>query len=263
MEETIASADAKFGEREGLSKNASASVEDMAEKAGIVIEKVSKDELPSYASRLAAIVSHHMSLGMSTYFTHPYTLSSALRIFTSLSNVIIDPDPTTCPPSFPPPLGGVILFVAKLVDRASALDSIDMEGNPTRHPEVVGSVQLAFASMPNGAFRSEVRKMLVDVRYGGRGIGKILLRTLEDEARKWGSTVCMLDTEQHSFGERLYRSCGWTELGVLPRFHWPPDKSEKRNTVYFYKHLDEGDGAEETKKTNGDGNGKTITETSS
>ncbi|WVR09672.1 hypothetical protein IAU60_006747 [Kwoniella sp. DSM 27419] len=226
--ESIAADDARTG-------RAGASASEIAKKARVVIEKISARDIPAYAPRLASIVSSHMSLGTSTYFTYPYTLGSALSLFTSLTNIV---DPST-PPAFPPPLGGLVILVAKLYPDEEPLDSVDMEGNPTAHPEVVGSVQLAFANMPNGAFRSEVRKMLVDVRYGGRGVGKALLVALEEEAVRWGSTVCMLDTEQHSFGEKLYRSCGWTEMGVLPAFHWPPDRSEKRNTVFFYKHLPE------------------------
>nr|XP_031860350.1 uncharacterized protein CI109_004238 [Kwoniella shandongensis]KAA5527422.1 hypothetical protein CI109_004238 [Kwoniella shandongensis] len=269
FETNLAGADARVGERNATSGQ-------VAQRARVVIERVSRDELPSIAPRLAAIVSSHMSLGMSTYFTHPYTVESALQLFTSLKDVIVDPEQEK---KFPPPLGGVVLFVAKLVktemgegvfaesssasntvsrsidssgsssttssppsgtippstittpsststpnsssnsiqssssittpsstssststllnqitqtntDNDALLPSLDMNGNPTPHPEIIGSVQLAFASMPNGAFRSEVRKMLVDVRYGGRGVGKALLGKLEDEAREWGSTIC-------------------------------------------------------------------------
>ncbi|WVQ66756.1 uncharacterized protein L199_004947 [Kwoniella botswanensis] len=209
--------------------------EEIAKRAKVTIEKVSAEQLPLYAPRLSAIIHAHMLLGMSTFFTFPYTLTDSLHLFNNISSQLVTP---SAKPSFPPPLGGIAMLVAKLYPSEQPLESIDMEGNPTAYPEIVGSVQLGFASMPNGAFRSEVKKMLVDTRYGGRGVGKALLRGLEEEARKWGSTTCMLDTEQNSFGEKLYRSCGWIELGVLPRFHWPPDKSQQRSTVFFYKHLD-------------------------
>ncbi|WRT69954.1 uncharacterized protein IL334_006945 [Kwoniella shivajii] len=229
----IANTEAKVGKKNDSS-------EAIGKKAKVSIEIVSSDQLPSIAPRLASIVSSHMDLDMSTFFTFPYDLSSSLRLFTSITSSLI---PLTqeekYQPSFPPPAGGIILLVAKLYPDEKPLGSIDMEGNPTGNQDIVGSVQLGFSGMPNGAFRSEVKRMLVDVRYGGRGIGKALLKRLEAEAIKWGSTTCMLDTEQGSFGEKLYRSCGWTELGVLPKFHWPPDKSEKRSTVFFYKHLDE------------------------
>ncbi|WVW86450.1 hypothetical protein I302_108498 [Kwoniella bestiolae CBS 10118] len=210
--------------------------QEIARRARVVIEKVSAEEVPLIAPRLSAIVHQHMSLDISTYFTHPYTLTDSLKLFNSISPLLIPPSSA---PSFPPPPGGIVMFVARLLPSEPTKESIDMEGNFTTHSEIVGSVQLQFASMPNGAFRSEVKKMLVDTRYGGRGIGKGLLRALEEEARRWGSTTCMLDTEQDSLGEKLYRSCGWTQLGVLPKFHWPPDKSEKRATVFYYKHLDD------------------------
>lgn len=94
------------------------------------------------------------------------------------------------------------MFVARLSDSGvsdieTPLPSIDMEGNPTAHADIIGSVQLAFATMPNGAFRCEVRKMLVDTRYGGRGVGKALLGALELEAAKWGCTTIVSRTDDY------------------------------------------------------------------
>lgn len=83
------------------------------------------------------------------------------------------------------------MWVARLPDSETPLPALDVDGGETGHGDVVGSVQLAFHMAPNGQFRSEVRKLLVDERYQRRGIARRLMGVLEDAAREHGSTLCV------------------------------------------------------------------------
>ena len=58
----------------------------------------------------------------------------------------------------------------------------------------------------------------------------------EEAARAAGRTLLMLDTETGSAGDRLYRSCGWTEIGSVPDHAFRPD-GRLAETTLFYKKL--------------------------
>jgi acetyltransferase len=102
---------------------------------------------------------------------------------------------------------------------------------------LVGTVHLALATKPNGRHRGEVQKLLVHTTARRQGIAQKLLDAIERAALKSGRTLLILDTEQGSDAERLYRRVGYSEAGVIPRFAattaGPPIA-----TVVFYKELD-------------------------
>ena len=83
------------------------------------------------------------------------------------------------------------MWIARLPQGEEPLEALDIEGKATGAGEVVGSVQLAFHMAPNGRFRSEVRKLLVDERYQRRGIGRRLMVALEEAVKEYGSTLCV------------------------------------------------------------------------
>ncbi|HEV7397844.1 MAG TPA: GNAT family N-acetyltransferase [Pyrinomonadaceae bacterium] len=105
-----------------------------------------------------------------------------------------------------------------------------------RDQRVVGSVQLALATKQNAAHRAEVQKLLVHTGNRRFGIAKDLLSELEIIARNAGRTLLVLDTEQASAAENLYRKCGYTESGVIPNFALNAD-GVLISTVVFYKLL--------------------------
>ncbi|MEU5693634.1 GNAT family N-acetyltransferase [Actinosynnema sp. NPDC020468] len=114
--------------------------------------------------------------------------------------------------------GALVCWVARVDDR------------------IVGTVQLKFGTMPNGAHRSEIAKLMVARAARGHGVGRALLDAAEREAVRRGQTLLVLDTETGSPAERLYRSAGWTEVGTIPDFAADPDGALKP-TTYFYKKL--------------------------
>ena len=101
---------------------------------------------------------------------------------------------------------------------------------------LVATVLLMFARQPNAPHRAEIGKMLVLSSVRRQGVGRRLLATAEAAARASGRTLLLLDTETGSAGERLYRSCGWTEIGRVPGHSFRPD-GRLAETTMFYKTL--------------------------
>ncbi len=102
--------------------------------------------------------------------------------------------------------------------------------------EIRGTVQLVFPSFPNGRRRAEVAKLLVHSSVRRRGIGAALMHAVEDEARRAGRTLLVLDTETESAAELMYAKLGWTLAGVIPEFAFRPD-GRLRPSSFFYKVL--------------------------
>jgi GNAT superfamily N-acetyltransferase len=101
---------------------------------------------------------------------------------------------------------------------------------------LVATVMLTCAHQPNAPHRAEISKMLVLSRARRQGLGRRLLIRVEEAAREAGRTLLMLDTESGSAGDRLYRSCGWSEIGRVPGHAFRPD-GRLAETTLFYKQL--------------------------
>ena len=97
---------------------------------------------------------------------------------------------------------------------------------------LVGTVLLAFARQPNAPHRGEIGKMLVLSSARRQGLGRRLLAAAEEGAREAGRTLLLLDTETGSAGDRLYRSCGWTEIGSVPGHSFTPDGRLAETTLF-------------------------------
>jgi GNAT superfamily N-acetyltransferase len=101
---------------------------------------------------------------------------------------------------------------------------------------LVATIMLTFAHQPNAPHRAEISKMLVLSSARRQGLGRRLLMTAEEAARVAGRTLLMLDTETGSAGDKLYRSCGWIEIGRVPGHALKPD-GRLAETTLFYKQL--------------------------
>lgn len=106
-----------------------------------------------------------------------------------------------------------------------------VEGN-----SIVGTVQLDLARMANARHRAEVMKLMVHRRARRRGIGRALMLGLEEEARRVGRSLLVLDTRAADAAEQLYVSLGYTRVGVIPRYARSASGSLD-DTVYFYREL--------------------------
>jgi GNAT superfamily N-acetyltransferase len=101
--------------------------------------------------------------------------------------------------------------------------------------ELVGTVQVLLATMPNQPHRGEIMKLLVRRSARGHGVGAALMERAEAQARTAGKTLLVLDTANGA-AERLYERGGWTRVGVVPDYALLPDGAFC-DTTFFFKRL--------------------------
>lgn len=101
---------------------------------------------------------------------------------------------------------------------------------------LVGCVTLALATKPNAPHRAEVQKLIVRSDCRRRGIGRELMQAVEDESRKRGRTLLVLDTLLGDSGEQLYPRLGYVRVGEIPSYVIN-ENGELLSTVVFYKIL--------------------------
>ena len=105
-----------------------------------------------------------------------------------------------------------------------------------RDGELLGSVQLDLPAKQNARRRAEVQKLMTQRQARRQGVGRALMRSIERLAYDEGRTLLVLDTAGDE-AERLYRSLGYQEVGVIPRYTVEADGAQLATTV-FYKSLD-------------------------
>jgi hypothetical protein len=88
--------------------------------------------------------------------------------------------------------------------------------------EVVGTVQVVLALMPNQPHRGEIAK---------------LMERAEAEALAERKTLLVLDAVTGDPAERLYEGMGWNRVGIVPGFALYPD-GRPCSTTYLWKALE-------------------------
>lgn len=102
--------------------------------------------------------------------------------------------------------------------------------------EIVGTVQLGLAQMPNQPHRADLKKLLVHRKARGLGLARKLMEEAEAQARLNGKTLMCLDTATGSAAEAIYTHLNWKSVGVIPNYALYPDGSHCATTL-FYKGL--------------------------
>jgi GNAT superfamily N-acetyltransferase len=142
--------------------------------------------------------------------------------------------------------GSAVSFLAPLsMERAEAWWRRTLTTSGTRAiflvarnlDDIAGTVQLHPAWAPNQPHRGEITKLLVDRRVRRTGLGTLLMGSIEAAARGAGFRLLTLDTKRGDPAERLYRRCGWTAAGTIPRYALDPDGQTPHDAVFFYKEL--------------------------
>jgi ribosomal protein S18 acetylase RimI-like enzyme len=105
-----------------------------------------------------------------------------------------------------------------------------------QNDRVVGSGQLALPAAPNARHRAEVQKLFVSAGMRGRGVGRRLMHALHAAARAHDRTLILLGTRCGSAAERLYRSLGYSEIGVVPGYAMG-NGGERYDNAMFYLEL--------------------------
>jgi GNAT superfamily N-acetyltransferase len=103
--------------------------------------------------------------------------------------------------------------------------------------QIVGTVQLGLDTPPNQPHRADIMKMLVHRAARGHGIGAALMAAVEEEARRRGRWLLVLDTVPGENGHRLYLRAGWTQTGLVPDYALFPD-GRLCDTAIMWKRLE-------------------------
>ena len=101
---------------------------------------------------------------------------------------------------------------------------------------IVGTAQLLLGLPENQPHRADVAKVLVHRRARRQGIAQRLMAAIDDEARREGRSVLVLDTVTGGDAERLYARSGWQRVGEVPRYALMPDGAWC-STTFFHKQL--------------------------
>jgi GNAT superfamily N-acetyltransferase len=102
---------------------------------------------------------------------------------------------------------------------------------------IVGTVQLGLDAPPNQPHRADIKKLLVHRAARGHGVGAALMAQVEQEARRRGRWLLVLDTVPGENGNRLYVREGWTRAGIIPNYAMFPD-GRLCDTAIMWKRLD-------------------------
>lgn len=104
--------------------------------------------------------------------------------------------------------------------------------------KIVGTVQILLDTPPNQPHRADIAKMMVHPSARRLGIARALMISIEAIAREEKRTLLTLDTVTGGNAESLYRSLGYVEVGVIPRYARSSLTPELEGTTIMYKELD-------------------------
>ncbi len=102
-----------------------------------------------------------------------------------------------------------------------------------RAADVVGTVQLHLEDRANGRHRAELAKLMVHRAHRRQGIGAQLMAAVQQDARTRGLATLFLDTRLGDESERLYRACGWTFVGSIPKYARSATGALDANAIYY------------------------------
>jgi len=159
----------------------------------------------SALGQLADVLVDRVEGGASVSFMSPFSHQQALTFFRKVAGSVAS--------------GDTVLLAARLGDR------------------IVGTVQLGLDTPPNQPHRADIKKLLVHRSVRGHGVGAALKAQAEEEARRRGRWLLVLDTVPGENGHRLYLRAGWTQTGRVPNYALFPD-GRLCDTAIMWKRLD-------------------------
>src|SRR6266404_4197113 len=159
----------------------------------------------SSMEQLAAVLVDCVEGGASVSFMSPFSQGQGLAFFRKVASAVAS--------------GDTVLLAAKLEGR------------------IVGTVQLGLDTPPNQPHRADVKKLLVHRSARGHGVAAALMARVEEEARRRGRWLLVLDTAPGENGHRLYLRAGWTQTGLVPNYALFPD-GRLCDTAIMWKRLE-------------------------
>ncbi|MCW2108048.1 UNVERIFIED_ORG: GNAT superfamily N-acetyltransferase [Rahnella aquatilis] len=98
---------------------------------------------------------------------------------------------------------------------------------------VIGTVQLDLAHSPDLPHQAEVSTLLVCARARRRGVGRLLMRALENTAQNLRCSVLSSDMQSGSDAEAFYRAQGYR----CATLRQDSARYSRKNEVVYYKQL--------------------------
>jgi GNAT superfamily N-acetyltransferase len=170
----------------------------------VEIRRLSAADVYDHVDGLADVLFDCVAGGASVGYMAPFSVEDAQAAFAGFADDVV--------------AGGRILLAAFL------------DGRP------IGTVQVVYARPPNQPHPADVAKQLVHRSARGRGVGRLLMERAEREALAEGRRLLVLDTASPA-ADRIYRTLGWIELGVVPDFALLPGGG-LCDTTFFWKRLE-------------------------
>ena len=160
----------------------------------------------------------------------------AERELDQLASVLVDCVEGGASVSFmaPFPQDQALAFFRKVEGSVAAGDTVLLAARLAG--KIVGTVQLGLDTPPNQPHRADIKKLLVHRSARGHGVGAALMARAEEEARRRGRWLLVLDTVPGENGHRLYLREGWTQTGLVPDYALFPD-GRPCDTAIMWKRL--------------------------
>lgn len=102
---------------------------------------------------------------------------------------------------------------------------------------IVGAIQIARETRPNGNHRAELMKLFVLRSHRRHGRARALLQAAVTEAKRLGLSLLVMDTRKGGDAERLCQSLGFHRYGEVPLYARSTN-GQLHTTVFFYVPLD-------------------------
>jgi acetyltransferase len=102
--------------------------------------------------------------------------------------------------------------------------------------EVVGMAHIAPSGAANASHRAEVQRVAVASEARGTGVGRELMKAVEEIAFARGLTLLWLTTHDASDACAFYEAVGYSKLGVMAEYSQRPDGSLAA-AAFYYKVL--------------------------
>ena len=128
---------------------------------------------------------------------------------------------------------GVDLPTLELSHRAALAEPGRIVLVAERDGEVVGMAHLVPSSAANAAHRAEVQRVAVAETARGTGVGRALMRAVEQAALGQGLTLLWLTTHDATDACAFYEAVGYAKLGVMPGYSVRPDGTPAPAAFYF------------------------------
>jgi GNAT superfamily N-acetyltransferase len=159
------------------------------------------------------------------------------RALDQLADVLVDCVEGGASVSFMSPFSHAqaLAFFRKVAGSVAAGDTVLLAAS--LDGRIVGTVQLGLDTPPNQPHRADIKKLLVHRSARGHGVGAALMAQAEEDARRRGRWLLVLDTVPSENGYRLYVRAGWTRTGIIPDYALFPD-GRLCDTAVFWKRLD-------------------------